>query len=196
MLFDVPPVHFERSAHPAAERMLREVIPSRLPGGLALVAKDCGKPEARWDHERRRIVYCYELATTTDATMKGIAETEESGDPAATTAGALTAVLHQQMGHALIALNGLEASDALADRFAALTLASAAPRRVVAAAHGHYLTVAGRPERSFDFECLLYGADPKAHARIASAGWVPAERAPGCVREYGQARESLGSYLR
>ncbi|TDC05135.1 hypothetical protein E1267_20505 [Nonomuraea longispora] len=202
-------VRYELAGSPRAEQARKLLRDSdalktkiKVPQPVKVVAKDCGSPEALWDHAERRITICYQLVDEVRRTMKGIAETEEVGSGAASARmdGALSVVFHHQLGHALTTLNGMRDSEGQADQFAALTLAADAPKRVVPAAEARHL-LAGHtgvdhlsgPTESATFACLLYGSDPVKHAEIAKGGWVPAERAPSCADEYARVNTALGS---
>lgn len=171
-------------------------------GRVEVVARGCDSPRATWNPGERRITICYSLVGKISRTLAGISETEEADrrTTAARVDGALAALYHHQLGHALAALNGLPGDERQADRFAALTLTSRESGRVVAAAEARHLLAAhtradhlsGTAE-SATFACLLYGADPVRYARIARGGWVPAERAPSCKDEYDQAKSALGA---
>ncbi|MEV0313400.1 DUF4344 domain-containing metallopeptidase [Nonomuraea fuscirosea] len=173
----------------------------RLPERVEVVAQDCDTPAARWNHDKRRITLCYSLVDKVRDTIKGISETEETGDHAEEHRmdGALSVLFHHQLGHALTTLNGLPDSDAQADQFAALALAADAPKRVVAAAEARHL-LAGHAgidhlsgmEESAAFACLLYGTDPAKYGPIAKGGWVPPERAPSCSGEYAKVKSAIG----
>ncbi|MEU6997316.1 DUF4344 domain-containing metallopeptidase [Nonomuraea sp. NPDC046570] len=181
----------------------------RLPDKVTVVAKDCGAPKASWDHERRRITFCYELVKQLSKTLTGIAETEETLDRRHDTRvdAALAVLFHHQLGHAATSLYGMRSpsAEALPDRFAALTLTAEygrQPKTVIAAAEARHLLGSnaplhhlGGPTESATFACHLYGASPKAHGRIASAGWLPADRAPGCAQEYSRLKTDLGGYV-
>lgn len=202
-------VRYEPAGSPRAEQARKLLEDSgalqtkiRLPKPVKVVARDCDKATATWDGEERRITICYSLVDKVRRTLTGISQTEEAD--ARTTAGrvdaALTVLFHHQLGHALGAMNGLPDGEGQADQFAALTLVSDAPKRVVRAAEARHL-LAGNSgldhlsglEESATFACLLYGADPAKYGRIAQGGWVPAERAPSCADEYNRARSAIGS---
>ncbi|WP_185844497.1 DUF4344 domain-containing metallopeptidase [Nonomuraea sp. WAC 01424] len=186
-----------------ARKLLKDsgVLRTRL-DGVEVVARGCDSPRATWNDGKRRITICYSLVTKINRTITGISETEEA-DSRTTPArvdGALAALYHHQLGHALAALNGLPGDGEQADRFAALTLTARDSRHVVAAAEARHLLAAhtdadhlSGTAASATFACLLYGADPAKYARIAKGGWVPAERAPSCRAEYDRARSDLGS---
>ncbi|MEU8317457.1 DUF4344 domain-containing metallopeptidase [Nonomuraea sp. NPDC048881] len=186
-----------------ARKLLKDsgVLRTRL-GGVQVVARGCDAPRATWNGDRRRITICYSLVAKIDRTLTGVSETEEADrrTAAARVDGALAALYHHQLGHALAALNGLPADEPQADRFAALTLAARGGGHVVAAAEARHLLAAhthadhlSGTAASATFACLLYGADPVKYARIAKGGWVPAERVPSCRAEYERARAELGS---
>ncbi|MGP3954454.1 DUF4344 domain-containing metallopeptidase [Nonomuraea sp. 3N208] len=201
-------VRYEPAGSPRAEQA-REVLKDsgalktgiKLPKPVEVVARDCDEPSATWDGEDRRITICYSLVSKIRRTLTGISQTEEA-DARTTNRrvdGALTALFHHQLGRALGTMNGLPDGAGQADRFAALTLLSDAPKRVVSAAEARHL-LAGHtgldhlsgPEESATFACLLYGADPVKYARIAQGGWVPAERAPTCADEYNRVKSAIG----
>ncbi|MEV6032291.1 DUF4344 domain-containing metallopeptidase [Nonomuraea sp. NPDC052116] len=202
-------VRYEQPGSPGAEQARKllkdgETLKTRirLPASVKVVARDCDAPEATWDLEERRITICYQLVDKVRHVMDGISETEETDarTRSARMDGALAVLFHHQLGHALTTLNGLADSEEQADHFAALTLASDAPKRVVAAAEARHLLaghagidhLSGPPE-SATFSCLLYGADPGKYDRIAQGGWVPPERAPTCADEYDRVRSAVGS---
>ncbi|TYB47271.1 hypothetical protein FXF51_58510 [Nonomuraea sp. PA05] len=205
-------VRYERPGSPRAEKAERLLKESdalktdvRLPQPVKVVARDCDEPKATWDHDKREITICYALVDQVNRTIKGISETEETGEKAADkrVRGALSVLFHHQLGHALTTLNGMTDSDAQADQFAALTLVADTPKRVVAAAEARHLLaghtgidhLSGMAE-SATFACLLYGADTGKYGKIAKGGWVPAERAPSCAGEYGRVRTALGDKVR
>ncbi|WP_170222902.1 DUF4344 domain-containing metallopeptidase [Nonomuraea turkmeniaca] len=203
-------VRYEPAGSPRAEQAMTVLKESealktgiKLPKPVEVVARDCDEPSATWDGEERRITICYSLVGEIRRTLTGISQTEEAD--ARTTDhrvdAALTVLFHHQLGHALGAMNGLPDSEGQADQFAALTLASDAPKRVAHAAEARHLLaghtdldhLSGQDE-SATFACLLYGADPAKHARIAQGGWVPAERAPLCAGEYNRVKSAIGAW--
>ncbi|GAA4908774.1 hypothetical protein HD597_008505 [Nonomuraea thailandensis] len=205
-------VRYERPDSPRAERAQRLLKDSdalktrvRLPEPITVVARDCDAPKAGWDHGKRRITICYSLVDRVNRTIKGISQTEETGEKAAgaRVRGALSVLFHHQLGHALTTLNGMTDGEAQADRFAALTLTADTPGRVVAAAEARHLLaghaglghLSGMAE-SATFACLLYGADPGRYGRIAKGGWVPAGRAPSCADEYSRVRSAIGDRVK
>ncbi|MCF6475872.1 hypothetical protein FAF44_47175 [Nonomuraea sp. MG754425] len=213
-----PSVRYESPDSPRAERAERllkddDVLKTgiRLPEPVKIVARDCDAAKARWDHDKREITICYSLVDKVRETIKGISQTEEIDEKAtrARMKGALTVLLHHQLGHALTTLNGMPDDEGQADRFAALTLAADSPKRVVAAAEARHLLAGhagidhlsgpegGDPEKSgmeesAAFACLLYGADPARYGKILKGGWVPAERAPTCADEYNRVKSAIG----
>jgi hypothetical protein len=201
-------VRYEPPGSPRAEQartLLKESDALRTkvrpPKPVEVVARDCDEPKATWDRDERRITICYSLVDKIRRTLTGISQTEEA-DPRATARrvdAALTVLFHHQLGHALAAANGLPGGEEQADQFAALTLVSDAPKRVVAAAEARHLLAghAGVPhfsglDESAAFACLLYGADPAKYGRIVQGGWVPAERAPSCATEYDRVKSAAG----
>ncbi|MET7337511.1 DUF4344 domain-containing metallopeptidase [Nonomuraea sp. NPDC005650] len=202
-------VRYEQPGSPRAEQARKllkdgDALRTRigLPAQVKVVARDCDAAEAAWDPVERRITVCYQLVDQVRSVMEGISETEETDarTRSARMDGALSVLFHHQLGHALTTLNGLPDSEEQADQFAALTLASDAPKRVVAAAEARHLLaghagidhLSGPPE-SATFSCLLYGADPAKYDRIAQGGWVPPERVPSCAGEYDRVRSAVGS---
>ncbi|MEV0823974.1 DUF4344 domain-containing metallopeptidase [Nonomuraea rubra] len=205
-------VRYERPDSPRAERAQRLLRASdalktevRLPERITVVARDCDAPKAGWDHGKREITICYSLVDQVNRTIKGISQTEETGEKAtkARVRGALSVLFHHELGHALTTLNGMSGGEAQADRFAALTLVADTPGRVVAAAEARHLLaghagldhLSGMAE-SATFACLLYGADPGRYDKIAKGGWVPAGRAPACADEYARARSAIGDKVK
>jgi hypothetical protein len=202
-----PPARYE-PAGPPREQQARKLLKdsgvldkARLPGRVEVVARHCDAPRATWDRGKRRITICYSLVDRIRRTLTGISETEEADarTTAARVDGALAALVHHEIGHALSDLNGRPGDELEADRFAALTLTAYDGGRVVAAAEARHL-LAGHAKldhlsgtaESATFACLLYGSDPVKYARIARGGWVPAERAPSCKDEYNQVKSTLG----
>ncbi|AQZ66311.1 unnamed protein product [[Actinomadura] parvosata subsp. kistnae] len=207
-----PSVRYEPPASPRAEqaeRLLKDTgaleTDVRLPEPVKVVARDCEAPKATWDHGKREITICYSLVDQVQRTIKGISQTEETGEKAAEARvrGALSVLFHHQLGHALTTLNGMTDGEAQADEFAALTLVADTPKRVVAAAEARHL-LAGHAgidhlsgmEQSATFACLLYGSDPGAYSKIVKGGWVPPERAPSCAGEHDRVRSAIGDKVR
>ncbi|WP_193318187.1 DUF4344 domain-containing metallopeptidase [Nonomuraea phyllanthi] len=202
-------VHYEQPGSPRAEQAMKLLKESRalktgirLPAPIEVTARDCDAAEATWDQDERRITICYQLVDRARRTMSGVSETEEADTRAwsGRMDAALSVLFHHQLGHALSTLNGLPDSDEQADRFAALTLTSDAPGRVVGAAEARHLLAdqsgldaLSGPEESDTFSCLLYGSDPGKYRRIAQGGWVPPERAPSCAAEYDGVKSALGA---
>ncbi|MEO3871751.1 DUF4344 domain-containing metallopeptidase [Nonomuraea sp. B12E4] len=203
-------VRYEPAGSPQAEQA-RELLKDsdvlktriRLPEPVKVVARDCDSPTATWDRAEREITICYSLVDKVRRTMEGISETEEADAKVAATRtdGALAALFHHELGHALTTLNGMSDSDPQADEFAALTLPVDAPGSVVPAAEARHLLAAGHAgidhlsgmAESATFACLLYGADPTRYDRIARGGWIPAERVPTCVNDYNRVKSAIGS---
>ncbi|WP_173528960.1 DUF4344 domain-containing metallopeptidase [Nonomuraea antri] len=211
-----PVVRYREPGSAASERARRLLERSGVLGvttapPVEVVARDCAEPKASWNPAERRVTICYSLVDRVRRDLIGISETEEADARTASARvdGALAVIFHHQLGHALADTNRLTGGEDLADRFAALTLAAAAPQHVLPAVEARHLLaqqhpgvrrphgkprghLAG-PAESALFACLLYGSDPVKHARIAQGGFVPRERAPSCPAEYQRAKAALGA---
>ena len=49
--------------------------------------------------------------------------------------------------------------------------------------------------RAYNFECWIYGSDPKANADIVENGSLPEDRAEGCEEEWDQLTRGWGTLL-
>jgi hypothetical protein len=170
----------------------------RVPEGLRIEGPRCGTPEAVYDPERRRIVFCIEL---TDELITAMEEVESSKPTSEAFEAAMFFIFHE-VGHALIDIYDLPitgSGEDAADQFAAWWLISVGA--------GHYLGMASYmflvwredyrdpggiqqyghvhalPEqRHLNLICWMVGSEmPLSNEALE---WLPAERLLQCDAEY------------
>jgi hypothetical protein len=187
---------------------LQEIFsPFRLPIELTLRTGDCEGVSNAW-YERPAVTVCYEYVNEILQSMPK--ETTAAGiTPADAVIGQFFYVFAHEMGHAAFDIFQVpvfgNAKDA-ADQFAAFIMLQfgmnqARPLILGAAfAYRNYVqnpqvtapvaafseAHAGPAQRYFNLLCLAYGADATLFADLVNKGYLPADRAKSCRREYDQ----------
>lgn len=192
-----------------AEPLNRSIV---WPKDLTLSTGECGVANAFYDPAERRITMCWELLEQALGLLTPLATTED--ELAQWAAGAYAFFFYHELGHALIDLLDLPTvgreEDAV-DQVAALTLLDpeAGQDGLVAidAAIGFFFVMGSQAEglqdlafwdvhsldlqRAYGMACLAYGYDPTFFAEyVGEFGFLPAERAQGCEKEYTRTSEA------
>jgi hypothetical protein len=179
----------------------------RLPAPVALVADECGEPDAYYRKEASgaSIILCYEMVL--DVVERFRRADLTTLDRAAAQTGSVAYVVFHEIGHALIDQLRLPVTARVeggADEFAALVLSSG--DRMAAYWAASYLrplvkredAVAAAVSSKFvgehaldalrlsDLLCWSFGADPRSAWRYVRSGALSAERADKCPAEYAR----------
>ena len=186
-----------------------------LPYDIPVVGSQCGEANDFWDPDEKKLTLCYE---DVDNSLKLF---KHDSDPAAAARRIAVGSFYHELGHMTIDIYDLPVTgreEDVADQLAAYwllepvdgkvnadnvqaakdtaewyDLASAAPEDLDDGyfADEHTLDQA----RAYDFECWIYGSDPKANADIVSSGKLPEERASGCEGEYNSLARAWSDLL-
>ncbi|AFM17706.1 hypothetical protein Mycch_2949 [Mycolicibacterium chubuense NBB4] len=189
-----------------------------FPFDVPLLGSQCDVDNAFWDPSDKKVTICYEDAEHSLRIFKDADDT----DPAKSAVNAEIATFYHELGHATIDIYDLPATgreEDVADQLAAYMLlepdengeidpenvraakdyarmfrAYAAERGEVgddAFADEHPLNQA----RMYNFECWIYGSDPRANADIVADGLLPKRRAEGCEAEYNRLAQAWSALL-
>jgi hypothetical protein len=181
----------------------------RLPFDVPVVGSQCGEANDFWDPNDKKLVMCYE---DVDESIRVFTQANDP-DPDDTARRIGIASFFHELGHMLIDIYDLPTTgreEDVADQLAAFELLSpnddgkvdadyvqaardtAREYNVLSAEGGelekeafadvHTLNQA----RAYNFECWIYGSDPKANADLVEDGSLPEDRAGGCEEEWEQ----------
>jgi len=184
-----------------------------LPTTVTLRVAECGRSSTGWNGASHTVTLCYEFL---DAVLSIAGESGINGERLEQQfAGAVTYALFDEVGHALVALYGLDVpqgTEAAGSDFAAITLAVAQTDGDGAArgAVDFFDMALKEPDAGLDFlqahdfgrhrlemlACLLYGASPSLNASFVSRGLVDDARAAHCADTYAAAARFWGQTLR
>jgi len=184
-----------------------------LPVTVTLRVAECGRSTTAWSDASKTVTLCYEFL---DAVLSIAGDAGVNGDRLEQQfAGAVTYALFDEVGHALVALYGIDVpygTEAASSDFAAITLAVAQADGDGAArgAVDFFDMALKEPDSELEFlqahdfrrqrlsivACLLYGASPTLNAGFVARGLVTAAQAPQCVETYGQAAGFWAQILR
>jgi hypothetical protein len=204
---DYQPIYKLLKEHHALEKIRDLLRPLRLPHRLLLQTRGCDGISNAWSNEDS-VTVCYEFIE--DIWKSASARTTPAGiEPIDTLIGPLADVFLHEAGHAVfsilkIPLFGRE-EDA-ADQFSTyimLRFDKEESRRLILGSAYQYkadlssATVTmtqqkfsdehGTPaQRFYNLLCMAYGADPKLFSDVVEKGFLPADRAVSCDREYIQ----------
>ena len=179
----------------------------RLPSDLQLRTVGCDGVSNAW-YQRGRVSVCYEYLSEIQRMMPH--ETTPAGiTPADAVIGQFFFVIAHEMGHAMFDMLDvpvLGGSEDAADHFATyiiLQFGKDQARRLIAGAAHSYKDFVQNPKvtvplaafsnthspppvRFYNMLCLAYGADRVLFADVVTNGYLPAERANACRKEYGE----------
>ncbi|GAA2975915.1 DUF4344 domain-containing metallopeptidase [Streptomyces fulvorobeus] len=167
-----------------------------LPYDVPVDAKSCGTTDAYWDPTARAITFCYELLEQVEPAFD---------DSPAGLVGLTQGVVVHELGHGLIAMNGLPAGEdeeEAVDQLTAVLLTTGdddkefvtgivdawgVPAREdarsgtrTAFADDHAVDGA----RFHAWACWVYGSDPAGYQDLVSPAVLPEKRAEGCRKAY------------
>jgi len=179
-----------------------------LPFDIPLVGKQCDEPNAYWNPSEKKMIMCYEWPALALQLFK------DDPDPEAAALESTTAVFYHELGHMLIDIYDLPVTgreEDVADQLSAFLLLAdysdgtpTNPDDIQAArtfaTEWGLLSVLGGPleqeafadvhtpdeARSYNFQCWIYGSNPKANADIVNDGLLPESRAGGCEEEFAK----------
>ncbi|KUI35483.1 hypothetical protein AU195_11010 [Mycobacterium sp. IS-1496] len=179
-----------------------------LPEDVRLVGAQCDEANAFWNSDDRTVTICYEDADLSLTTF------EQAGDPdpLAAAIGAERATFYHELGHATLDLYDLPFTgreEDVADQLAAVLLLETDDSGVsdpddvrAAVAYARMFEANSQQDggaaedfpfwdvheydlaRMYNFQCWIYGADPRGNAFIVDEGLVPEDRADSCEGEY------------
>lgn len=186
----------------------------RLPRVVPVIFDSCGVPNAFYDPEARRIVFCYEFLALFDQMFAQDPEfTAEELDEAIL--GSTLFFLLHEMGHALVHILDLPITgreeDAVDDLAALILIEADAREDLISAAYSFDLLAAHleasgaelafwdehslSAQRAYALTCMVYGSDPEVFGDLVSPDILPEARAVRCPREFGQKSESWDRLL-
>jgi hypothetical protein len=191
------------------------LAPLKLPVTLRLVTKQCGPADdesnAFFSPDERSINLCYEYVRDfeDDAPKQTTAEGITRSDAII---GAIVSTMLHESGHAiynLLQVPVLGREEDAADQIAAFIMVQfgrdIARTTIKGAAWKWYSRDWNRPalwdehstapQRLATYLCMAFGKDPDAFKDFVDAGWLTAERAPNCKREYEQAQRAFRTSL-
>jgi Putative metallopeptidase len=200
----------------ALEKIRDLLDPLRLPHRLLIQVRDCDGISNAWSDEES-VTVCYEYLD--DVWKNAPEKTTPSGvSPIDTLIGPVVDVFLHEAGHAIFAalripLFGRE-EDA-ADQFSTyimLRLDKEEARRLILGSAYQYkgdlsspkITITqqkladehGTPaQRFFNLLCMAYGADQKLFGDVVEKGFLPQDRAVGCVHEYAQVSHAFDTLI-
>lgn len=186
-----------------------------LPADVTLSFAECGKADATYDRDARRVVVCYELVDALDDAFRDEAKSDDERDEKVL--GATVFVLYHQLAHALIHIYKLPATgdeESAADELtmfmltrgasdggdAAFDAAESLYRDESSGAkagdapfwNGHALD----RRRQSDILCWLYAQDGEKYKFLIEDGELSSERAEHCPDEYAQIERSWATMLK
>jgi hypothetical protein len=212
---DLMPYHLAFSQSRTVDGLLDEVARRvALPRDIPVVFMECGQPNAFYSPDHKAIIACYELPELIGALLAraGVPE-DRSGR---LLGGAFVHALFHEIGHGLIDMYDLPVTgreEDAADRFSTFLLlrvgrvgAEALVSAAVFFLTVHDLEAQGGTlpfwdehglgaQRFYNLLCRLYGSDPRAHADLVEAGYLPQDRAVRCPRETEQLVRSWARLL-
>jgi hypothetical protein len=190
--------------HQVLEKVRDLLRPLRLPHRLLLQTSDCGISNAFSNEDS--VTVCYEYVN--DIWKNAPGQPTASGiAPIDTVIGPLLDVFLHEAGHAIFAslqIPVLGREEDAADQFSTTMMLKfdkdEARRLILGSAYQYKGDLAsptvtikqqkfadehGTPaQRFFNLLCMAYGSDPSLFADVVEKGFLPAERAVGCKREY------------
>jgi hypothetical protein len=190
-----------------------------LPADVTLSFVECGKADATYDNDARRIAVCYELVDSLYDAFRDEAKTDDELDEKAL--GATVFVLYHELAHALIRVYKItttgdeegaadeltmflltrgasDGGDAAFDAAESLSRDDSAGAKAGASPFwsGHALD----QRRQSDLLCWLYAQDDEKYKFLVEDGKLPLERSQHCRDEYAQIERrwttSLKPYLK
>jgi Putative metallopeptidase len=203
--------------HRALEKMQEIFSPLQLPVDLTLRTVGCDGVSNAW-YIQPTISICYEYVDEIFRNMPK--ETTPAGiTPEDAVTGQFFYAVAHEMGHAvfdLLSIPVLGRPEDAADQFAAyviLQFGKDDARRLITGAAYAYEKYLRNPtvtapltafsdahsppaERFYNLLCMAYGADSRLFADAVSKGYLPADRAKGCTREYGEVSYAFYKLIR
>jgi hypothetical protein len=189
------------------ERLKQFLSPLKLPVKLKITTHECGVTNAYWGGRSRGLSLCYEWFDFSKRVAPQ--ETTPEGytrDDAIT--GMFLQVTFHELGHGMFDIYDIPVlgrEEDAADQMAGFIMAQFGPevaRRTLPAGayvwqklyesggewprwlysdeHGHSL------QRSYNYLCMAYGADPETFGYYVDSGLLPKERAVNCKHEFEQ----------
>ncbi|MEU8676930.1 DUF4344 domain-containing metallopeptidase [Streptomyces sp. NPDC048560] len=168
-----------------------------LPYDVPVEAKSCGTTDAYWDPTTRAITYCYELLERVEPAF--------GASDAAGLVGLTQGVVVHELGHGLIAMNGLSFEgdeEEAVNQLSALILTSGDDdTKLVTGIADGWAVMAGQGPQSDTrtafaedhavgraqfqaWACWVYGSDPEGYAGLVGPDMLPEKRSKGCVKAY------------
>lgn len=185
----------------------------RIPQDVDVVAEDCDEANAFYYADTHSITLCHELSSSE---RQSFADAGDSGQELEDEVyESVVSTLYHEAGHALIAELDLPATgreEDVADQMAAYILTSDDDfeEYLITTAASYYLSADrnGPPDdsayadthsldaqRSVNFLCYAYGADPETFGYLVDDGTLDADRAEGCGEEFDQLVEAWNGLL-
>lgn len=184
-----------------------------LPYNVPVEAKSCGTSDAYWDPTARAITYCYEFLEQIEPAFGS------ATDPRLV--GLTQGVVVHELGHGLIAMNGLsvdgDEEEAVDQLSATLLTTGDDDTKLVTGIVDGWAVMAGQDaesdartafaedhdvdeKRFLAWACWVYGSDPDGYADLVGPDVLPEKRTKGCEKAYSKVsktwNKALGPYLR
>jgi hypothetical protein len=180
-----------------------------IPEQVGMRFSECGEANAYFSADDMEISMCIELLEDIDESLSDSYPDED--DRADITAGAFTAIVLHEVGHALVSvldipITGRE-EDAVDQLSAWVLIESDMADAVLSAAETYYVAEDGdddetfadehslNKQRYFNMVCWVYGSDPDAHQDLLEEWELPEARAEQCEAEYETLRNSWSKLL-
>ncbi len=190
-----------------------------MPEDLFITCDECGEENAFYDPESKKIIICYEMIDY----LYEILEKKYKGDKLDEVVwNATTFILFHELGHALIDIYDLPMvgkEEDTVDNFSAYFLTTTgedADTQAVLDGAWAFRTMSEESEkdqevkdlplwgvhsldsqRFYNIACMVYGSagDSKKYRYLVKKGYLPADRADGCIDEYEKVARSWDKLL-
>lgn len=204
-------VRAKRLLEAAAETLNRKLI---LPQDILLRLRSCDEANAIYEARSRSITVCYELMEHFLNIFKKAGENEEKAYDKMF--DAVRFVFLHEVAHALIDIYDLpvtgseeDAADRLSTFINLTELGDEGVRAVFAASEAFSVESQRRSsgkrqladehllkeQRAYNSLCLIYGSDSEKYAYVVTDGFLPADRAAGCKKDYQKTIQSWTNLL-
>ena len=175
-----------------------------LPSDLTIAFKECGEPNAFYDHDKKRITFCYEMIERLNDIFSGASESDE--DLEDTTVGATAFMVYHELAHALLRImnspSAARTEDSV-DQLSTFLMVRGESDAEAAALDGAMAFYDEDTDGSSDAErlpfwgdhglneerfdkivCWVYGHDGESHSDLVDDGILTEARAASCGGEW------------
>jgi hypothetical protein len=186
-----------------------------LPADLTISFKECGEPNAFYDHGKKRITFCYELIERLDDIFSEDGSSDDDTEDA--TVGAAAFMVYHELAHALLRIlnppSAVKTED-LADQLSTFLMVRGEGDAEAAALDGAIAFYDEDTDGSSDADklpfwgdhslneerfnrivCWVYGHDGEAHSDLVDDGILPEGRAASCGGEWAKVSRTWAKLL-